>query len=130
MRKIVFILLTFAGLSSCQESFQNRLSKEAEEFSNAHCPFMVSADMRLDSMKYDTKENILTRYFTWMGDDKTFSKHIAQKADSVEIVLRKELLQDMGWKECIDRGVIFRYIYYGESTKKALFTTDIDIRKE
>ena len=62
-KRNVIWFLTFFSLTSCQESFDNRLYREAKEFTVNHCPQEPEKGTRLDSTTYDIASRTYTQWY-------------------------------------------------------------------
>lgn len=128
-KNILFTLtavLTFFPLS-CQEDIDARLQREADEYTQKHCPQFIEKGNVLDSVKYKKSVHTYSRYYTFSGYLDTTEAH--QAASSNLNLLKSHLIAQLrtetDWKTCQQHGIIFEYIYISAQSHTPIFTIRI-----
>lgn len=129
LRNISTILTV--GLSlfslSCQEDIDVRLQREADEYTQKHCPQFIEKGNVLDSVKYKKSTHTYSRYYTFSGYLDTTEAH--QAATSNIKLLKSHLIAQLrtetDWKTCQKHGIIFEYIYISARSHTPIFTIHI-----
>lgn len=107
-------------LTACGLSFDKRMKREAEVFTQTHCPQIIDPVTTLDSTVYDIHTRTYIRYYS-------LPEHTQQAVQTNKALLRTtlldELMNDASWKTCKDEGINFKYVYHisGTSTVVATF---------
>lgn len=110
-----FFLIPVLAFMSCQESFDKRLMREAQEFTQRHCPQNEDNITRLDSMTYSAENKTLTQWRTIYGEDSKEQIQLLLKHQNVlKEHLLKALLKDTRWKSCMEEDITFLYTYSTE----------------
>lgn len=127
MKRIIILsvlsVLSF-GLIACQESLEDRCAREAKEYTQRHCPFLVSRDIMLDSMTFDKTTHTITYVYTVKGvldDDEVLNRN------SPRTLLLQEVRNSTNLKLYKEAGYNFCYVYYsaqrrGKQVFSATFT--------
>lgn len=128
-KNILFTLtavLTFFPLS-CQEDIDARLQREADEYTQKHCPQFIEKGNVLDSVKYKKSVHTYSKYYTFSGYLDTTEAH--QAASSNLNLLKSHLIArlrtETDWKTCQQHGIIFEYIYISAQSHTPIFTIRI-----
>lgn len=115
----IFILLT---CSSCFESFDKRLQREAREFTENHCPQVPEPGTLLDSTTYD----ITSRTYTlWYSLSTANAEVYTANIPLLHQALLERLLDDVNYKSLKDHNVIFRYVYTSQQNRRVIYQTQI-----
>ena len=126
MKKSLIILSALCGLSSCQESFDERCTREAREYTEKQCPRRMDAYTVMDSLTYDTPSRTLHYFYTLEGLLDNDSVTSAEFQDALKDLLHKYIMNSVDLKTYKEKGLNFCYHYYSRSTGKerckALFT--------
>lgn len=118
MKKGILFMLAVLILSACQESLEDRCTRECVEFTKRKCPSNVAPEMIIDSMVFDRTSHTILHYYKLTGtSDRTdaYPKDIAKELLKEEL---KNTTQVMMYKEA---GYNFRYIYYSEKNPQTIF---------
>lgn len=112
---------------SCQESFDERLSKEVSTYTQKHCPKNEDAFTRLDSITYQADNRTIHFWYMLHGDGCSLENKLLLKANYAQIhhELIRRLRGDVQWNDCKEEGINFRYNYFLEDTQQAFLTFDI-----
>lgn len=117
------ILLAFSLLLfSCQENFDERCKREAEEYTRKFCPRKVEAFNTLDSTTYDIKNRTYYYWYTLSGEFDTPQALIAlrQARESLKASMLKSLINSVELKKCKEEGINFAYVYRSASFGKTV----------
>ena len=105
-------------LISCQQSRQEKLSKEALETS-IMCPIRIDEETTLDSMAYHKSDNTLYYYYSLAG-----SLDNAQKINNLKSQITKNQLgtvkNSVELRKYKEWGISFCYIYFSKTSHKLL----------
>lgn len=120
------LLIPLAGLllcAGCQEDFDHRMLREAQEFTLKHCPYRAEAGTVLDSATYDLSSRTFIRWFSLHGELDTPAARAAaqQNLSFVKEGLKRELRGDTSWETCKAEGIRFAYVYRSSSCRDELF---------
>lgn len=116
----LIILLT---CSSCFESFDKRLQREAREFTENHCPQVPEPGTLLDSTTYDIASRTYTLWYSLSAANaEVYSANIPQ----LHQALLERLLDDVNYKSLKDHEVIFRYVYTTQPNGQVIYQTQIN----
>ena len=118
-------IATLCVLTSCQEDFDNRLKREATEYTKKHCPLRIEEGNTLDSLTYNLDTRTLTRWHSLSGNMDT-QVAIDALCDHPELVrnqLLAELRNDVQMEACKEAKVFFTYVYQSASSRDTIFTT-------
>ena len=99
-------------LISCQESLEERAAREAREMTETKCPMPVGDNLVLDSVAFDIPTLTQSQYFRVMGDLDNDS--LFELVDSRALLLA-ELKNTPSYKQLMDRGAAFHYVYHSSS---------------
>lgn len=116
MKKTILLSTTFLLLfCSCQESFEKRVQRTWQEYTEKNCPQALSETVILDSCVFDINTKILQfyhRFASAMDNDS-----IEQKGNAMRQLLLEALRNDTNLRSIKEAGYSFKYSYY--STKNA-----------
>lgn len=108
--------------SSCQEQFDKRLKREAEDYTMKHCPQQAEEGTVLDSLTYDMKERVYTMWYT-------LNKTNAVVFRENEPILHDQLIQrvqtDETTKSIRNHDVTFRFVYRSDSAHTVVYETRV-----
>jgi len=119
---IILALFLFLFLASCQENFDKRLQREAQEITRTKCPQEPSPGERLDSIVYAPASRVLSFYYT---ESPTNEAILLGRTTLLRANLVAQLIADVNYKEVKDKGITFRYVYMSEHSERPLFETKI-----
>ena len=122
MRILLYLFLAGSLLVACQENFDQRLQREAREFTSNNCPQELEPDSRLDSITYDAVTRTLTSWYSLSPDNETAVK------DNAPLLRRKlldQLIADVNYKAVKDKSVIFRYVYRSQVSSTIIYDTQL-----
>lgn len=120
-----FILLS-SIFTSCQESFDERLCREAKEFTKNHCPQEPEKGTRLDSTTY----NIQSRTYTqWYSLETLNEQILSNNMPLLKQALLKRLIADVNYKALKDEDITFRYVYYSQNNGRIVYQTSITAKE-
>lgn len=112
--------------SSCQEPFDQRLQREARDFTERHCPQELERGTQLDSTTYD----IVSRtYILWYSVALEKAAALEENAPLLHELLLKELRSDVNHQSLKDKKVNFRYIYRLMGSGRTIYETTINPRE-
>ena len=113
MKNTALLLLSILLLTACQETLEDRCAREAREYTEKHCPTLITENMVMDSMTFDKTNKTIGYNYTVKGaiDDSTVINNNEPRKRLLEQVKNSPNL-----KLYKDAGYSFRYTYY--STKE------------
>lgn len=118
----ILSLLILLTCSSCFESFDKRLQREAREFTENHCPQVPEPGTLLDSTTYDITSRTYTLWYSLSAANaEVYSANISQ----LHQALLERLLDDVNYKSLKDHDVIFRYVYMSQPNGQVIYQTQI-----
>jgi len=105
MRIVSFILIASCLLVSCQESLEDRCSREAKAYTEKKCPAPIGENMVIDSMSFDRSTHTLHYFYTLGGDP------AGLKLLDVRNLLLEQIKNSTSVKEYKEAGYNFAYTY-------------------
>lgn len=123
MNKIALLsAICILFLCSCQESFEKRLQRTWQEYTEKNCPQVLSETVILDSCVFDIDTHVLQFYhrFTNAMDNDS----IEQKSNLMRQLLLEALRNDTNLRPIKEEGYSFKYSYYSTKNEgKLLYET-------
>lgn len=116
MKWMLGTILILALATGCQQNFDDRLAKEAREYTQKHCPRQLDAYTTLDSTAYNTKTRTYRNYLTLNAQTP------AALLDNLQLVkqtLIRDLQNDANWNAARKKEINFEYIYRMEAGGQA-----------
>ncbi len=113
--KYLFLTILAIGLTSCQESLEERCQRELAEYTKKNCPAYVDRFTVQDSVTYEPDTRTIHYYYTLSGN--------ADNIDNLQgarNILINQLRNTTFLKAYKDDGFRFSYTYYSKSTGKKL----------
>lgn len=120
MRIILPLALTSGILVACQESFDQRLQREAREFTQNNCPQEPEPGSRLDSTTYDPQSRTFTSWYSLSAENEEVVK---ANGPLLRRKLLEELIADVNYKAVKDEKVTFRYVYRSQARTSLIYET-------
>lgn len=111
-----------ASVCGCKETKEQRLEREAREFTESNCPHDIDAYTTLDSATYNQDSATYTYHFTVKGAldmDSLYSDEVVKELHDSYLT---ELKNNIEQKDLKDMGVTITRIYRSESTGRPLMT--------
>lgn len=120
MKRIYILILSVFALVSCHESIDDRLTREAKEYTRKNCPAKIAEDVSCDSMTYDRSNRVVSYHYTLTGHlDTTFTKEQQEHAKAEFLNGIRNATNLKMYKE---EGIAFRYVYNSKKDpSKVLF---------
>lgn len=112
MKKIIYTLFAVCLLTACQESFEDRCVREAQEFTQKKCPAQINLNTVIDSMTFDKQTLTVNYYYTLSG---TADNAMAIQQSNPRENLLKEVKNSTALKGARDHGYNIRYIYRSQA---------------
>ena len=115
LKHISYCILAFIPfLAGCQESLEERASREAHEYTEKHCPTPVGKDVVMDSMTFDKASHTISYCYTLSGiiDDTAY----ISRSEPYDNVL-KEVRNSTNLKIYKEAAYNFRYVYYSQKNR-------------
>lgn len=111
-------LLTAFTLTGCQESYQEKFLRIAEQ-ENAACPRRLNETTVMDSTRYDADLNRVHYYYTLSGnlDDAAYLK---ENAALHKQELQKAVYHLLETQEYLKHGTSFHIVYHSASNGQVL----------
>lgn len=104
-----------ALLCSCQKSWEERCTEEAQRITETTCPRQMPYDIIMDSMTYDAQLNRFHYYYRVTGERDKPEIFISGKEEMLDL-LKQQYDNSIELKKYKDHGMSFRCIYYSGST--------------
>lgn len=119
MNKIYLLLSAFVLLLfSCQESIEDRVAREAYEYTHKNCPVKVGEGIVNDSMTFDRVKRIISYHYSLSGQlDTTFTD---EQIQHVATELLNGVRNAAHLKIYKDAGLSFRYVYNSSKDPKRI----------
>ena len=111
---MISVLLLMVG---CQENFDQRLLREAREYTANHCPMEMEQGTRLDSLTYDVKKRDYTFWYTLSALNE---EHFNENSYMVRQMLVDRVQTDDKAKTIREHEVNFRFVYRSEQHKDSV----------
>ena len=112
MKNLVLSFLAISMLVSCnRESKDEKISRQAREFTEASCPKPMDEYTMLDSLVYDTEGRIMKYHYSMSGKMDTSSVYNSEMLALFHANLLNNIKQNMGLVELKKHGVTFSYSY-------------------
>lgn len=128
MKRRILLLPIFAAatfLGGCQfESFDKRCAREAQEYTEQHCPLRVDPCTVLDSMKYEANSRTLQYYYTLEGLLDSTNILTPEVVDGFKQQLKNDIVNSVQLRKYKEERINFNYIY----KSKRSGTTTLDIK--
>ena len=118
--KATHLLILAFGLTACQENFDQRLQREAKEFTETHCPQEPEPGTRLDSTTYSPATRTYTLWYTLSAENEQTTR---ENASLLHRLLVRELTADVNYKSVKDQRVTFRYVYHSLQSGGVVYET-------
>lgn len=126
MRSKTFLSVGLSALLAlvcgCKETMDQKLEREAREFTTKNCPHDIDPYTTLDSATYRAGEMEYTYHFTVKGAldmDSLYSDEVVRELHDSYLT---ELKNNIEQKDLKDLGVTITRIYKSEQTGKPLMT--------
>ena len=120
--KASYCLLLALGLVACQENFDKRLQREAQEFTANHCPMEPAPGTRLDRATYSPAARTNTLWYSLSPANEQATR---ENAGLLPRLLVRELSGDVNFKAVKDEGITFRYVYRSQTTGEVVYDTKV-----
>jgi len=119
MRKTLLLLAAAVMLTACQETLEERATREAREVTENKCPMPIGDNMYMDSVVFDIPTLTQTQYFRFIGDSDNDS--VVTILGNARQVLVDELRGTAVYKSLMERGVNFRYVYRSTKNRETIY---------
>lgn len=121
---MVFIPVLAVTVSCGQEDYEDRLEREAREFTQRFCPKRLENHVILDSIAYDKKTRSRIDYHTVSGmiDDSAVMK---QSEETFRQKAVEGIRKSVEMKNLKDKGVNFVYKFRSEKSRKELLSVTV-----
>lgn len=125
MKNIVLLLLIISMSVSCnREGMDERIRRQAQEFTESSCPKPMDKYTMLDSLVYDIEGRIMKYHYSMSGKMDTSSVYNSEMLALFHANLLDNIRQNTGLVELKEHGVTFSYSYTSStnSTEYMSFT--------
>lgn len=109
-------------LTACHEDFDKRLSREAREYTDAHCPWEPEAGTRMDSVAYDVITQTYSVYYTLAPENEAA---LRSNLPLLRQMLLRELRDNVDYRELKDHRVTFGYVYRSAQGGGTVYATSL-----
>lgn len=120
--KFITTVSLTALICSCNfESFDERCTREAKEYTEKYCPRRMNEYTMMDSLVFDSETHTFSYYYCLEGkldNDTVINKEVA---NAFVEQLKKELTTSVELRSYKEKEVNFHYIYLSQKTGKVLF---------
>lgn len=121
LKFITMVCLTTLITSCNFESFDERCTREAEEYTHKYCPRRMNDYTMMDSLVFNPQTRTFSYYYCLEGkldNDTVITKDVA---NTFVEQLKKELTNSVELRSYKEKEVNFRYIYLSQKTGQILF---------
>lgn len=119
MMKQIIPIVAFLLLSACNhESKDEKICRQAQEFTRTSCPKSMDEYTALDSLVYTPEGRIMSYYYSVSDKMDCDSVYDAEMLDVFHTSLLSNIRQNTGLLELKEHSVTFRYIYSSASDDK------------
>ena len=127
MKKLTFFaLLTTLFLTACQESIDEKATREAKVYTQKNCPAMLAGNTTIDSLAFEPSTRTFHYYYTLSGVADTV---IPSMHDSMRETLLHALKNTTSMKDYKDEGFNFAYTYRSQKHPETIIF-DVTFTKE
>ncbi|HBC21589.1 MAG TPA: hypothetical protein DC009_05835 [Porphyromonadaceae bacterium] len=115
-------LVVLLALCGCRETKEQRLEREAREFTQSNCPHDIDEFTTLDSATYSQDSATYTYHYTIKGAldlDSLYSDEVVRELHDSYLA---ELKNNIEQKELKDMGITITRVYRSERTGRPLLT--------
>ncbi len=112
------LFLTFTGCR--RENIDERIHREAKEFTEKNCPREMDPYTTIDSACYDMKNRIYSYNYTVQGLLDVDSIYTDELLNSFRETLLGQIKTSIQMKALKDQGVTFAYRYFSQESGKTL----------
>lgn len=118
------LLIVLSALSvGCRENFDERLAREAREYTKRSCPNEPEKGTRLDSVTYSIPTHTYSLWYSLSEENEQVFK--SQKP-LLHPLLVKRLKADVNYNALKKENVRFAFVYHSMNSGKIVFTTLIE----
>ena len=117
----ITIVLLSAMLAGCRKvTLDEKIYREAKEYTAKNCPRISEQDIMMDSLCYDMDSRTLSYCYTISGVIDKEEIYDEQLCGAFREKVLGELRNNIQLKDYKDANIRFRYIYHSESTGEVL----------
>jgi PBP1b-binding outer membrane lipoprotein LpoB len=116
-------------LCGCQESIDERIAREAKDYTQRNCPNRMGDNIIVDSMTYDAQTRTITYHYTF--GEKVDTALVNENREEITSTLNKNVKEDLTTKFYKENDINFRYLYRtsdGRDTVLNIFFTPEDYK--
>lgn len=114
MRRLLFAATAIAVLYACQESLEDKCTREAKEYTKKNCPARIGENTIIDSLTFDRDTHTMHYYYTLTGN--ADNKENIEKSGAGNALL-ENLRNSTTTRVYKEAGYNFKYTYYSEKEK-------------
>ena len=118
MKQILSILALFLVMACNHESKDERISRQAREFTKTSCPKPMDEYTVLDSLVYVPDGKVMTYYYSVSDRMDTDSVYDSKMLDVFHTSLLSNIRQNTGLLELKEHSVTFKYVYSSSTNDK------------
>lgn len=116
MKKFLLLAVISLGLSSCQQSLEERCAEEAKKYTQKNCPAKIDEFTVMDSMTFDTPTHTLKYYYRLTG---TADREVLEQ-ERMRKALLDALKNSTSMKAYKDAGYNFEYSFRSEKAPEVV----------
>lgn len=121
MKKMILLALSATFLTACQDSLEERATKEAKLYTQKNCPAIIAKNLRMDSLTFEVASHTLRYYYTFLNEYDTVG---VMNNDMAREALLSELKNSTSMIAYKEAGYRFTYTYHSEKNPNVvLFET-------
>lgn len=110
------LALSMLFVACLQESADERIRRQAREFTRTSCPKPMDAYTTLDSLVYDIEHRTMLYHYSLSGRMDADSIYTSEMLNVFHEDLMDNICRNTGLIELRQHGVTFRYIYVSSTT--------------
>ena len=127
MKKLFFLSLILILCVACQESLEDRCTRECKEYTTKKCPAPIDEFTTLDSLTFEPSTHTLCYFYTMKGAADTPANINATTAREALVEQVKNATSLKAYK---DEGYNFRYAYHSQSDPSLLLFSTLITEKD
>lgn len=122
MAKLSLFALTALTATACQESLEEKASRDAKEYTRKHCPTPFINSTRTDSVTFDSATRTYTYHCTFK-DILDNQEVINQNKAAISQGLTQSMLESTNMKPYVQAGFHFQYVCRSSKDPKNVLLT-------
>ncbi len=108
--------------AGCQGNFDQKLEREAADYTAEHCPQRVDEGTVLRQVSYDRDKRVYTFHYQLSP---AYASALSTHQAALRLAIVKQLRNDVDYQKLKDEGVIFSYEYRSEADGRLTYRTEV-----